>query len=120
MYSPLRQFKAELFKALAHPGRIRILDVLRSGEKTVGEIQELLHNEPANASQHLALLRLKGIVAGRKDGNNVYYSVPDPQVFQLLDVAREIFNSRLADTDDLLSEIADEEEAVAGSETAGG
>jgi ArsR family transcriptional regulator len=120
MRSPLRQFKAELFKALAHPGRIKILDILRSGEKTVGEIQELLHDEPANASQHLSLLRLKGIVVGRKDGNNVYYSVPDLQVFQLLDAAREIFNTHLADTDDLLSAIADEEEAVTGSETAGG
>lgn len=116
MYSPLRRFKAEFFKALAHPGRIKMLESLRSGEKTVGELQALLHDEPANASQHLAVLRLKGIVVARKDGTTVYYSVRDPLLFELLDTAREIFNSHLLDTRDLLSELAAEEEALAPSD----
>src|SRR5258708_37639347 len=89
----LKRFKAEFFKALAHPGRIQILESLRMGEKTVGDIQLYLMDEPASASQHLALLRAKGIVVGRKSGTSVYYRVRDPKVFELLDVAREIFNA---------------------------
>ena len=119
MRSPLRQFKAEFFKALSHPGRIKIIESLRSGEKTVTELQALLDDEPAPASQHLALLRAKGIVSGRKNGNNVYYSVRDPKIFELLDVAREIFNAHLTDTQEMLKELADEEEAVAAIEPAG-
>jgi DNA-binding transcriptional ArsR family regulator len=115
MPSPLRQFKAEFFKALAHPGRIKLIDSLRSGEKSVGELQALLDEESAPASQHLALLRAKGIVSGRKDGNNVFYSVRDPKIFELLDVAREIFNAHLTDTQELLKELADEEKAVRGA-----
>lgn len=120
MRSPLRQFKAEFFKALAHPGRIKIVESLRGGEKTVGEIQALLDDEPASASQHLAILRLKGIVAWRKNGTNVFYSVHDPKVFELLDVAREIFNSHLVDTQEMLTELAAEEEPVPGAEPASG
>ncbi len=118
MRNPLRQFKAEFFKALAHPGRIIIIEGLRSGEKSVGEIQSLLEDEPSSASQHLALLRSKGIVVGRKNGTSVYYSVRDPQIFDLLDVAREIFNRHLVDTQELLSQLADEEEAISAAESA--
>ena len=65
MRQPLRRFKADFFKALAHPGRIKILESLREGEKTVTEIQALLDDEPASASQHLAVLRMKDLVVGR-------------------------------------------------------
>lgn len=118
MRTPLRQFKAEFFKALAHAGRIKIIDSLRSGEKTVGELQALLDEESAPASQHLALLRARGIVSGRKNGRTVFYSVRDPKVFELLDVARQIFNAQLTDTHDLLKELVDEEIAVAETEPA--
>ena len=109
MDTALRAFKAEFFKALAHPGRIQILDSLRGGELSVGDIQDLMADEPASASQHLAVLRARGIVVGRRSGTNVYYRVRDPKIFQLLDVAREIFNSSLIDTQALLSRLADEE-----------
>ena len=108
----LKRFKAEFFKALAHPGRIRIIECLRTGEKTVGDIQAYLTDEPASASQHLALLRAKGIVVGRKSGTSVYYRVRDPKIFDLLDVAREIFNSHLVDTQEMLSQLVDEEQAL--------
>jgi len=112
METPLRKFKAEFFKALAHPGRIHIIEALRTGEKTVGEIQAVLADESASASQHLALLRAKGIVEGRKSGTSVYYRVRDPKIFDLLDVAREIFNAHLIDTQEMLSQLADEEPAL--------
>jgi DNA-binding transcriptional ArsR family regulator len=103
--SPLRQFKAEFFKALAHPLRISILDGIRDGEKTVAEISEEFEIEQANASQQLAVLRNKNIIVARKAGANVYYSVSDPAVFKLLDVAREIFNNHLRGVRSILEEI---------------
>ncbi len=115
MDTALKKFKAEFFKALSHPGRIRIIECLRAGEKTVGEIQAFLVDEPASASQHLALLRVKGIVEGRKSGTSVFYRVRDPKIFDLLDVAREIFNAHLIDTQEMLSQLADEDQAASGA-----
>ena len=117
MRTPLRRFKAEFFKALAHPGRIIIIESLRTGEKSVGEIQALLEDEPSSASQHLAILRAKGIVVGRKNGTSVYYTVRDPRIFDLLDVARDLFNRHLIDTQELLSQLAEEGEAVAAADS---
>lgn len=102
----IAEFKAEFFKALAHSVRIRILDCLRDGEKSVNELSELLKIEPANVSQQLALLRFRNIVTGRKSGSNVFYSVTDPKLFKLLDVAKEIFNNHLVGVRDMLKEVA--------------
>src|SRR5216684_2368538 len=85
MRQQLSNFKAEFFKALAHPLRISILDALREGELTVNEISQRFEVEPANASQQLAVLRNRNIVMARKDGANVYYSVSDKSIFKLLD-----------------------------------
>jgi DNA-binding transcriptional ArsR family regulator len=101
----LANFKSEFFKALAHPIRIRILDCLRDGEKGVNELSEILKIEPANVSQQLATLRMRNIVVGRKAGSNVYYSVSDSTVFQLLDVARDIFNNHLVGVRDMLQQM---------------
>ena len=101
----LSNFKADFFKALAHPLRISILDSLRQGELTVAEISQKFDVEPANASQQLAVLRNKNIIAARKAGANVYYSVSDPTVFKLLDAAREIFNNHLIGVRGILEEI---------------
>lgn len=101
-HQSLRTFKAEFFKALAHPLRIHILDALRDGEHSVGELRDLLSVETPNVSQQLAVLRAKNLVTARKDGNNVYYSVSDPAVFRLLDVAKEIFNNHLVGMQDML------------------
>ena len=103
--SQVRNFKAEFFKALAHPLRISILDSLRGGERTVAEISQEFEIEPANASQQLAVLRNKNIIVARKVGANVYYSVSDPTVFKLLDAAREIFNNHLVGVRSMLEEI---------------
>ena len=98
----LRTFKAEFFKALAHPLRIHILDALRDREHSVGELRDVLGVETPNVSQQLAILRGKNIVASRKEGNNVFYGVRDPAIFTLLDVAREIFNHHLIGLQDVL------------------
>src|SRR5215216_977201 len=91
----LQGFKAELFKALGHPVRIRILELLRTSERTVSELQALLDIEASSVSQQLAVLRSRQLVVGRKEGTSVYYRVTDPQVFDLLDVARAMFERQL-------------------------
>jgi DNA-binding transcriptional ArsR family regulator len=105
MRQQLSNFKAEFFKALAHPLRISILDALREGELTVNEIGLRFDVEPANASQQLAVLRNKNIVMTRKDGASVYYSVSDKSIFKLLDVAKEIFSHHLVGVQSMLEEI---------------
>jgi ArsR family transcriptional regulator len=106
---PLRQFKAEFFKALAHPTRIKILESLRAGEKSVNELQTLLEIDASSVSQQLAVLRAKNIVEARKVGTNAYYRVRDPLIFELLDVARRIFNNHLIDTRLMLEQLGEEE-----------
>jgi len=98
----LPRFKAEFFKALSHPLRIAIIDALRTGEIGVNELSTRLKAEQSTLSQQLAILRSRNIVVGRKDGQNVFYSVRDPAIFRLLDVARDIFNNHLVDIQDLL------------------
>jgi ArsR family transcriptional regulator len=98
----LRQFKAEFFKALAHPTRIRILELLRDGPRTVGQLQEAIGAPGSSISQQLAVLRGRNIVATQRRGTTVIYTVRDPDLFVLLDVARRIFNGHLSDTIDLL------------------
>jgi ArsR family transcriptional regulator len=105
MRQQLSEFKADFFKALAHPLRISILGVLRDGELTVNEISQRFDVEQANASQQLAVLRNRNIVVTRKEGANVYYSVSDKSIFKLLDAAKEIFNHHLVGVRSMLEEI---------------
>lgn len=102
----LGKFKAEFFKALAHPMRIAILDELRSGEIGVNELSGRLGVEQSSLSQQLAVLRSRNIVIGRKEGLNVYYSVRDATVFKLLEVAKQIFNNHLIDVRAMLSKMS--------------
>src|SRR5260370_27293074 len=104
--SELSQFKAEFFKALAHPLRIRILDELRRGEVGVNDLCARMDAEQSTLSQQLAVLRSRSIEVGRKDGPSVLYSVRDPEIFKLFDVAKQIFYNHLIDVQDLLSQLA--------------
>lgn len=97
----LQGYKAELFKALGHPVRIRILEILRGGEQTVSGLQQELGIEMPSVSQQLAVLRGRQLVVGRKDGTSVIYRVVDPQVFDLLDTARSMFQRQLDDMQQL-------------------
>jgi ArsR family transcriptional regulator len=92
----LRQFKAGIFQALAHPTRVAIVEFLRDeGEVPAGRFHEALSIEQANASQHLAVLRGKNIVVSRKDGNQVLYSLRDPILGEVLDLMKRYFLSQL-------------------------
>ena len=101
----LQAFKAEFFKALAHPVRIHILEILRASEKSVQELQAALGLDQSTVSQQLAVLRAKNIVRARKEGTTVRYAVVDPLIGDLLDVARRIFNQQLIGTQTLLREL---------------
>ena len=101
----LQTFKARFFKALAHPTRIRILEILVGGSRTVHQLQEALTLEQAAVSQQLAVLRNQGIVNTDKEGLAVRYSLRDPLVGELLQVARRIFNNHLVNRGGLLREL---------------
>jgi DNA-binding transcriptional ArsR family regulator len=101
----LQAFKARFFRALAHPTRIRLLEILVRGGRTVQELQDALTLDQPIVSQQLAVLRNQGIVSARKEGLAVRYTVRDPLVAELLDVARRIFNNQLAGTRGLLREL---------------
>jgi DNA-binding transcriptional ArsR family regulator len=105
----LQQFKSEFFKALAHPLRIRILEVLSEGDRTVNEIQSIIGSEGSAVSQQLAILRNKNIVFGIKEGTSVLYSLRDPLITDMLKLARQIFNNHLAGTITLLRTINSDE-----------
>lgn len=101
----LRQFKAEIFQALAHPTRVAIVEILREGEMGTGDIVDKLSLEQANVSQHLAILRTKSIVTARKSGNQVFYSLRDPVLTQVLDILRQYFYSQLSETKNMWDEM---------------
>lgn len=101
----LQAFKAAFFRALAHPVRIRILELLIKGEKSVQELQEILGVDQPVVSQQLAVLRSTNIVTGRKEGVSVRYTVRDPLIADLLSIARRIFNNHLVGTQDLLRQL---------------
>ncbi len=105
MPNTLREFKASIFQALAHPTRIAIVEVLRDGELSVGAMQERLGIEQANLSQHLAILRGRHIVAHRKGGNQVFYSLGNPVLIEVLDIMRRYFQSNLAEAVQMLGDI---------------
>ncbi|WML44052.1 metalloregulator ArsR/SmtB family transcription factor [Neobacillus sp. PS3-40] len=107
----MQRFKAEFFKALAHPLRIRILELLGEGDKNVNEIQTLVGSEGSSVSQQLTILRAKHIVSGKKDGNRVVYTLKDPMIIELLAVARQIFNNHLVDTITILDKLIVEQDA---------
>lgn len=105
----LREFKAGIFQALGHPTRIAIVEVLRDGELPAGAIIERLGLEQANASQHLAILRTKQIVNSRREGNQIFYSVRDRVLIDVLDIMRRYFQTHLDESMSMLREIDTQE-----------
>jgi DNA-binding transcriptional ArsR family regulator len=105
MSDALRQFKAEIFQALAHPTRIAIVEQLRDGELSAGTLIERLGLEQANASQHFAVLRAKQIVVNRKEGNQVFYSLRSPLLIEVLDIMRRYFQAQVTEAMAALGEI---------------
>lgn len=115
---PVYALKAEFFRALGHPVRVRILQLLRDGEMTVGALQAELDLDSSGTSQHLAALRKQGLVSSRRDGTSVHYSVKDDRTLMLLQLAKEIISSNLEENRQLLDELSAESFAPAQSRPA--
>jgi DNA-binding transcriptional ArsR family regulator len=101
----LRRFKSEVFRVLAHPTRIHIVECLRDGDLSVGALLERIAVEPANLSQHLGMLRSKGLVSTRKEANQVFYSLRDPLLIEVLDTMRRYFQAHLEESLAMLTEL---------------
>lgn len=105
MSTPLYQVKAEFFKTLGHPARIRVLELLSIREHAVSELLPEVGIEAAHLSQQLAVLRRANLVVTRRDGSAVYYSLVSPQVAELLAVARRILTEVLTTQAELLGDL---------------
>ncbi len=104
---PVYVAKAQLFRVLGHPIRIRILELLVNGERTVGELQAELELDSSGTSQHLAALRQLGVLDSRRAGTSTFYRIRDPRVSQLLAVAKQILTSALTDSQALLGDLVE-------------
>lgn len=105
MSTPLYELKADFFKTLGHPARIRVLELLSEREHAVAEMLPQVGIEPAHLSQQLAVLRRTGLVTSRKEGSAVYYSLTSPHVAELLAVARLILTGVLSGQAELLQDL---------------
>jgi DNA-binding transcriptional ArsR family regulator len=103
--TPLYVTKAALFRTLGHPARVRILELLRDGEHSVGALQDALGLDSGGTSQHLAALRRVGVVESRREGTSVYYSAVSPEVFGLLDAGRAVITRSLQEQQVLLQQL---------------
>ena len=105
MTTPLYKLKAEFFKTLGHPARIRILELLARGEHSVGELQAEVGLESSHMSQQLAVLRRAGVVVARKQGNSVIYSMASPDMAELMALARKVLTGVLSDQMSVLKDL---------------
>ncbi|HVX32529.1 MAG TPA: metalloregulator ArsR/SmtB family transcription factor [Solirubrobacterales bacterium] len=114
---PIHRVKADFFRTLGHPVRVRVIGLLKEGEKTVGQLQAELGIDSSGASQHLAAMRRAGILEARKEGTSVHYSVRDPRVFQMMESARQVIGSHLEEAHSLLGELGEEDAPREGATT---
>jgi len=106
---PIYELKSDFFRVLGHPARIKILELLRDGEQSVGELQAGLKLDSGGTSQHLAALKRHGLLDSRRERTSVYYRVRDPRMFQLLETATQVLTSNLADATSLLDALREGE-----------
>ncbi len=99
---PLSVIKAELFRALSHPARVRVLEVLSDAEQSVGDLAQIVGLEQSHLSQQLAVLRRAALVTSRKEGSTVFYAVRDDGIVELLAAAKRLLISSLSETQELL------------------
>jgi ArsR family transcriptional regulator len=103
---PVHEVKANLFRVLGHPARVRILELLRDdGEHSVGALQLALGLSDGNTSQHLAALRRVGAVESRRQGTTIYYRVENTRIFDLLAAGRDIVKDHIAGQQSMLRDL---------------
>ena len=99
---PLIELVAQRFRVLGEPMRIKLLDRLREGDATVGELRQALGATQQNVSKHLGVLHAAGMVARAKDGNHARYSISDPSVFELCDQVCGSVRRQVSELEELL------------------
>ena len=99
---PLVELVAERFRVLGEPMRIKLMDRLRDGEASVGELQEAVAASQQNVSKHLGILRAAGMVSRSKRGNRTVYAISDPSMFELCEVVTEGLRRRAGELDEIL------------------
>jgi DNA-binding transcriptional ArsR family regulator len=104
--APIYRLKADFFRLLGHPARVRVLELLRDRERSVGELQVELGLDSSGTSQHLTAMRKQGVLESRRAGTSVFYSVKDPRIFQLLEISKQILTAQLEETTALLDDLA--------------
>lgn len=95
------EMHAEICKVFTNPKRLEIISLLRDGEKTVSELEELAGIPQANVSQHLTVLRQSGVVTTRREGANIYYKIANPKILQACDLMREVLLEKLSESERL-------------------
>jgi ArsR family transcriptional regulator len=115
MDSSLDTFRADFFRVLAHPLRIKILRLLRNGEKSVSRLQAELNTDSSRVSQHLQALRSSHLLTSRREGTSVFYAIRDQEIFVILDGAKRIFERSVSDSRGALELLDEEEQRLAKS-----
>lgn len=106
---PVYALKADFFRVLGHPARVRLLQLLRDGERSVGALRDAIELDASSTSQHLAALRGQGLVESRKEGTSVFYRVRDPRTLEVLELAKQIISASREDNQALLDDLAGED-----------
>ena len=114
---PIFALNADLFRVLGHPVRVRVLQLLRAGELSVGALQNALDLDSSSTSQHLTALRKQGLVVSRKEGTSVFYRIKDPRTLELLELSKVIIMARLEDNRALLDGLVLDGVGAAGGES---
>ncbi len=109
MNKKIFEIQADVCKTLANAKRIEIIDRLSNGEKTVSELVEALEISPANVSQHLSVMRQKGILITRREGVNIFYAISNPKVCQACGLMREVLMEMLSASSEIAREMAGSE-----------
>ena len=99
------ELQAEVCKTLTSPKRLEIIHALKDGEKTVTELVNILGIPKANVSQHLSILKNKGILKSRREGVNIFYSIANPKVIQACNLMREVLTEQLKQQELLLTKL---------------
>jgi len=99
------ELKTEILKALAQPTRLKILELLRNGEKCICEIVPAINGEQSNISRHISLMQKSNLVTTRKDGVKVMVKVSDPRVFEILDSIALLLKKQIIETGKLVHEL---------------
>ena len=106
MEEKMFQMHAEVCKSMANSTRLKIMNLLRDGEKSVEKLKKRLDLPKANLSQHLAILRQRRIITARRAGLNVYYKIANPKMIKACDILREVLFEQLAENEKLVKKMS--------------